>query len=52
MEWENTFALKISRYITAQIFMYPRFDDRSKYDKDLGYFQFQEYCSLGLGYSF
>lgn len=52
MEWENTFALRISRYITAQIFMYPRFDDRSKYDKDLGYFQFQEYCSLGLGYSF
>lgn len=52
IEWENTFALRVSRYITAHIFMYPRFDDRSKYDKNLGYFQFQEYCSLGLGYSF
>lgn len=52
IEWENTFAIRVSRYISAHIFMYPRFDDHSKYDDKLGYFQFQEYCSLGLGYSF
>lgn len=52
IEWENTFALKVSKYISANIFVYPRFDDASKRDSDLGYWQFQEYCSLGFAYSF
>jgi len=52
VEWENTLAIKVSRYISTRIFVFPRFDDRSEYDDKLGYFQFQEYCSLGLSYSF
>ena len=52
IEWENTLALKVSKYISTHIFMFPRFDDNNKRDDKLGYFQFQEYCSLGLSYSF
>ena len=52
VEWENQFELKVSRYISANLFLYPRFDDSSVRDDDLGYFQFQEYSSLGVSYSF
>ena len=52
MEWENQFELKVSKYISANLFLYPRFDDSNVYDDDMGYFQFQEYSSLGLTYTF
>ena len=52
MEWENQFELKVSKYISANIFLYPRFDDSNARDDDMGYFQFQEYSSLGLAYKF
>jgi len=52
MEWENQFRFQVSKYISANLFLYPRFDDSGKRDDKLGYFQFQEYCSLGLNYSF
>jgi len=52
VEWENTFQLKVSKYISANIFLYPRFDDGNVYDDDLGYWQFKEYTSLGLSYTF
>jgi len=52
IEWENTFQLKVSKYITANIFLYPRFDDSNVRDDDLGYWQFKEYTSIGLSYSF
>jgi len=55
VEWENTFELRVSKYITANLFLFPRFDDASKsgkYDKDLGYLQFKEFSSLGFAYTF
>ena len=52
IEWENTFELRVSKYITANLFLFPRFDDASLYDSDLGYWQFKEYSSLGLAYTF
>ena len=52
MEWENQFELKVSKYISANLFLYPRFDDSGSRDDDMGYFQFQEYSSLGLTYTF
>lgn len=54
LQWENTFDLKISKYITASIYIYPRFDDSNikRKDEKLGYFQVKEYTSLGLKYSF
>ena len=50
--WENTFELRVSKYITANLFLFPRFDDASMYDDELGYFQFKEYSSLGFAYTF
>ena len=52
IEWENTFSLQVSKYISAQIFLYPRFDDASKRDSDLGYWQFKEFSSIGFNYTF
>ena len=52
IEWENQIELKVSKYITANLFLYPRFDDSTTRDDDMGYFQFQEYSSLGLTYTF
>lgn len=52
MEWENTITLNISKYISTNIFLYPRFDDGGNYDEGLGYWQFKEYCSLGFSYAF
>lgn len=52
IEWENTFELRVSKYITANIFLFPRFDDASIYDDDLGYWQFKEYSSVGFAYTF
>ena len=46
IEWENTFELRVSKYITANLFLFPRFDDASMYDDELGYFQFKEYSSM------
>ena len=52
VEWENQFELKVSKYISANLFLYPRYDDSNMRDDDLGYFQFQEYSSLGISYTF
>jgi hypothetical protein len=52
IEWENTFALRVSKYITANLFLYPRFDDSNNADDKLGYWQFKEYSSLGFAYNF
>ena len=52
VEWEHTFQLKVSKYISANIFLFPRFDDANTYDDDLGYWQFKEYTSIGLSYNF
>lgn len=52
LEWENTFALRVSKYISANLFLFPRFDDSNNYDDKLGYWQFKEYSSLGFSYNF
>ena len=52
MEWENTFTLQVSKYISANLFLYPRFDDSAVSDSDYGYWQFKEYSSIGFSYTF
>ena len=52
IEWENTFELRVTKYISANLFLFPRFDDAYKYDADLGYWQFKEFSSLGFAYTF
>ena len=52
IEWENTFTLQVSKYISANLFLYPRFDDSGIRDSDHGYWQFKEYSSIGFSYTF
>ena len=52
IEWENTFELRVSKYITANLFLFPRFDDASIWDDELGYWEFKEYSSIGFSYKF
>ena len=52
IEWENQFELKVTKYISANLFVYPRFDDGNNRDDEMGYFQLQEWSSIGLTYSF
>lgn len=53
VEWENTISFRFNKYISSNIFIYPRFDDSaSKKDDNYGYFQFKEYASIGFYYSF
>ena len=52
LECENTFALRVSKYISANLFLFPRFDDSNNRDEDLGYWQFKQYSSLGFSYNF
>lgn len=51
-EFENTFSLKVNKYLSTILFLYPRFDDGVKRGEDHGYFQFKEYLSFGLDVSF
>lgn len=51
LEWENQFELKVTKYISANLFLYPRFDDGNDRDENMGYFQMQEWSSIGLTYS-
>jgi len=53
IEWENTFTFQFNKFIAANLFVYPRFDDSTD-DKDhkMGYWQLKEYLSLGFSYSF
>lgn len=53
IEWENTLSFQFNKYISSNIFVYPRFDDgSSKRDDHHGYWQFKEYASIGFAYSF
>lgn len=52
LEWENTLSLQFNKYITSNIFIYPRFDDGAARDDDHGYWQLKEYMSIGFAYSF
>lgn len=53
LEWENTIKLKINKFLTTELFLYPRFDDSvNRADPEDSYFQFKEYLSLGLDVNF
>ncbi len=52
IEWENTFSFMFNKYISANLFVYPRFDDGVTRDDHHGYLQLKEYFSLGFNYSF
>lgn len=51
VEWENTFSLKVNRFLSTQIFLYPRFEDCIARVEGKSFFQFKEYLSVGLDIS-
>ncbi len=51
MEWENTLTFTFNKYVSANLFLYPRFDDSAKRVEDYSYWQFKEYLSFGFSYS-
>lgn len=52
IEWENTITFQFNRYISTNLFLYPRFDDGAKRDDGDSYWQFKEFMSIGFSYSF
>ncbi|MCF0183055.1 MAG: DUF3078 domain-containing protein [Bacteroidaceae bacterium] len=52
-EWENTLSFAFNKYLSAKVYLYPRFDDSStNFRSESGsYFMFKEWLSLGLEYS-
>ncbi len=52
IEWENTLSFQFNRYISTNLFLYPRFDDGVTRADDESYWQFKEFMSVGFTYSF
>ena len=48
IEWENTINLKVNKYLSTKLYLYPRFDDSASKKPGKNYFQFQEQLSLGI----
>lgn len=51
MDWENTFNFQVSKYISTTLFFHTRFDDHVARNDHWGFFQFKEYLTFGLNYS-
>lgn len=49
-EWKNTFNLTINEYLSTQLFVHLKFDDRTRNAEYPSHFQLKEYLSLGLTY--
>ena len=52
LEWENTLTLRFNRFISSQLFIYPRFDDGVSRDSHYAFWQLKEFASVGFQYSF
>ncbi len=54
IDWENNFNFTLSKYISAALNIYPRFDDSApRYKNENGkYLMLQEWFNIGLNYSF
>lgn len=52
-EWENTFNFQINKFLSTQIYLYPRFDSSSEHGlSKWGYWMFREILSFGISYTF
>lgn len=53
MEWENTINLRVNKYLSTKLFLYPRFDNSvTKTEDNKSYVQFNEQLSISLNLSF
>ena len=51
LEWESTFKMKFNKYLTTELFIFPRFDDSVRRKEGKSYIQFKEMLSFGLDIS-
>lgn len=52
-DWENTLNFAINRFLSTQLYLYPRFDSSSDHSSsNWHYWQFKEILSFGLSYTF
>lgn len=52
IEWENTFNFSVNRYLSARLFIHPKFDDSSEsYKGEHGFLMMKEWLSLGVNYN-
>ncbi len=52
IEWENNISFRFNRFLSTNLFLYPRFDDSVKpIEPGHTLLQFNEYFSLGFSYS-
>lgn len=51
IEWENTIGFQFNKYISSNLYIFPRFDDSRGRDDHHGYWEFKEYFSVGFTYS-
>jgi hypothetical protein len=45
-------VFQFNKWISAQLFVYPRFDDNVERGTSHGYWQFKEFASIGFQYVF
>lgn len=50
LEWENTISFQFNRYISTNLFLYPRFDSQEERTTST-YWQLKEFLSIGFAYS-
>ena len=51
IEWENTIGFQFNKYVSSNLYVFPRFDDSRSRDDHHGYWEFKEYFSVGFAYS-
>lgn len=51
VEWEHTFTFTINKYLSTNLYVYPRFDDTEEDDEGRHRLQLKEYLSFGFSYS-
>ncbi|MBQ1634001.1 MAG: DUF3078 domain-containing protein [Bacteroidaceae bacterium] len=54
IQWENTFAFSVNKYMSANLYVFPKFDDSNRnYKNDHGnYLMMRESLSISMNYSF
>lgn len=51
-EWENTFNFQLNKFLSTQIYLYPRFDSSSETATKWRHWMLREILSFGISYTF
>lgn len=51
-DWENTFNFQLNKFLSTQIYIYPRFDSSSEANTKWRHWMLREILSFGISYTF